>query len=261
VAKTVTTTQSVELRLKRAERHFQELQGLVTSYVTSDPYTVVRRMVGKEHIYELEFTSQPDEQIAVVAGDFFHNVRSALNYLMTGLVPSNRQAKTQFPIFDRDPFRRDPVTHKYVERDPNQRNVWKQFVKGIDPRALAYIRGLQPYARETGPNSVNMLATLNRLSNADKHRHLAIVPQILEFPEKTIDGSFTQPLGFRFVRHGTEVHRSPTTVNVEVEGTIVVLLRIGRAADQPEISAGSLLDLLVWVRAMVVEILRPYLRR
>ena len=106
---TTTAARSVELRLERANLHLSELERLVNLYTAGRPYAVSHSIEGEfaEHVYKLQFTGRPDEHISVVVGDFLHNLRSALNYLMVGLVPSARKRKTQYPLFDKDPFVRE----------------------------------------------------------------------------------------------------------------------------------------------------------
>jgi len=74
---------------------------LVTDYDLRRPYEVSDGIEGrdKEHVYRLKFTNQPDDRIAVIVGDLLHNARSALNYLMRGLVlrPGCRST-TRYPV-------------------------------------------------------------------------------------------------------------------------------------------------------------------
>ena len=211
------TITAVNLRLDRAGGHLQELMGLVASYELGKPYTVSDMIEGsdREHVYRLKFTSQPDDRIAVIVGDYLHNLRSALNYLMRSLVPSARKDKTQFPIFGRDPFARDPVTRRYIERDPDVRRRWNTYVKGTDPRALAYIKEIQPYAAGSRAGQINRLIAVNWLSNADKHRELVVTPQGLQDPERTVWLADDTPVYYNWhglAKDGTEVFRSDTPV-------------------------------------------------
>jgi hypothetical protein len=259
------TITAVNLRLDRAGEHFEDLKQLVTHYEHSKPYTVSDGIEGEdeEHVYRLKFTSQPDDRIAVIAGDFLHNVRSALNYLMRGLVPSARKDKTQFPIFSRDPFARDPVTRKYVVRDPALRRSWNTYVEGADPRVLAYIKDIQPYSVGSRTGHIHRLIAVNWLSNSDKHRELIVTPCGLEDPERIIrlpNGTAAiTPYSGR-LKDGSEVFRSPTPVNVELDGTPFVLIRVG-GSDRGEIEVDALFDTLLYVRGMIVGVLAAHLRR
>jgi hypothetical protein len=256
---------AVNLRLDRAGEHFVELNRLITAYDLSKPYTVSDGIEGKdqEYVYRLKFTSEPDPRIAVIAGDYLHNVRSALNYLMRGLVSSRAKDSTQFPIFTTDPFARDPITRKYIDRKPDSRRTWDRYVQGADPRALAYIQSIQPYAAGPRAGKIHYLSAVNWLSNTDKHRELVVTPQGLQDPGRIVwrpDGTAVSYWWQGVVKDGTEVFRSPTPVNVELDGPTLTLLRV-RGRDGGEMLITSLSDTLVYVRGMIVDILAPYLRR
>jgi hypothetical protein len=170
------TAESVNMRIKRAEKHLVDLDRLAAEYVDSKPYTVVERMEGKgkQYVYRLCRVSEPDQEIAVVVGDVLHGLRAILNYCMVGIVPSDRRRTTQFPIFTDDPFRREPNSRRYVERKPDRRRTWNSWTKGVDPQALAIIKTAQPF--KEAPNGIDTyLSLLNALNNADKHSRLAAI--------------------------------------------------------------------------------------
>ena len=98
---TTTAARSVELRIERANLHLSELERLVNLYTAGRPYAVSHSIEGEfaEHVYKLQFTGRPEEHISVVVGDFLHNLRSALNYLMVGLVPSRTKTKNPVSAF------------------------------------------------------------------------------------------------------------------------------------------------------------------
>lgn len=254
----------VELRLRRADKHLKELKGLIDAFENSSGYMVSERIEGKrkEYVYRLCFTSKPAEEIPVIVGDFLHNVRSALNYLMRGLVPSSRRDKTQFPIFGRDPFARDPVTRRYVERDPTVRRAWRRCVEGVDAPALAYLKQIQPYNVGPRQGQLHRLVILQWLSNVDKHRELIEAAFGLEHPQRTIriGGSPCCTDWTGMLRDHTEIFRSDAPMDVQIDGAPRVLIRVG-GRDGGEIFADAMGDLLLYVRGMIVEILAGYLRR
>lgn len=255
----------IDLRIQRARKHLKELQVLVGAFERADVYTVSERVEGKnrEYVYRLKFTTEPDERIPVIAGDFLHNLRSALNYLMHGLVPSNRRSKTQFPIFSQDPFARDPKTRCYVERDPDKRRAWKRYVEGVDPKVLAYLKEIQPYSKGPLDGHLHLLAALNSLSNSDKHRELIDAPFGLEHAERTIwfgDKPVWREWPGRMMRDGAELFRSEAPVKVEVDGTPRVLIRVG-GREGGEMFADGLTDALLYAKGLIIDILSGYLRR
>lgn len=104
--------------------------------------------------------------LSVIAGDYIHNLRSALDYVVTALVDASQEdlvQKHQFPIyFEQERYRRAVGTaSKARSGGPLQR------VR----HGLSLIEKFQPYHSKPDPY-FHPLAQLHRLSNADKHRHL-----------------------------------------------------------------------------------------
>jgi hypothetical protein len=121
----------------------------------------------------------PKENIlSVICGDFIHNLRSALNYIVVALVDksgANLTKKHQFPIFE------DQASYEGKIWDTTTaigRGDLGNVIYG-----LREIYDLQPFRKDPkfcvgfepgqDPMSAHPLFHLNRLSNADKHRLLA----------------------------------------------------------------------------------------
>ncbi len=260
-----TTSAAVELRLARAEKHLKELEALIGKYVDSKPYTVAERFEPKrrEYVYRLERIKEPDDEIAVVIGDVLHSLRSILNYCMAGIVPSSRRSKTQFPIFTEDPFRREPGSRRYVERKPDRRRTWNSWVKGADPQAIAVVKAAQPF-KTAPPGLDTYLSLLNALNNADKHSRLtAISDGVSNLAHLVMDlsGNFVHQgmqWDFAVLQDGTEIYRSPTRVQVQIDYRARVGIEIRQGKHFP---VGELLSLIEEVREYVVKPLTPYFRR
>jgi len=134
------------------------------------PYHVVPQIDPKTGRWLLIAKGEvPDEpvplDIGVVAGDFAHNLRSALNYLVwqlatppVGTGPGN---DTQFPIF----FDHPPRVYKLPPAD-RFRSSQNRFLAGVRDPHRAFIERLQPYHGGHRSN-LELLAILNDL---DKHR-------------------------------------------------------------------------------------------
>jgi hypothetical protein len=173
---------SWRLKADRAEKHLSELRLRIGEYVQKRPYEAVRieraRNCGEKHpgydcggSWRLQITEQPDPNLAVIAGDVIHNLRSALDHLAVALVPSSRRSHASFPIETKDIWAKQG--RRYVVHEPEPRKHWRTAVKGMPPEAVAFIESMQPY-RHSSPGQ-HLLAYLNRLENADKHRQLAIL--------------------------------------------------------------------------------------
>lgn len=168
------------LKVERAEKHFQELQGEIDRYTATHPFEAVRltgRPKCKEHRdcwrYGPRVTNQPGPSIAIVAGDVLHNARSALDHLAVALVPRSRRRSASFPIELEDIWaqRGHWWWRHYVVRDQGRRQRFASAIDGMSSGAIAIIRKVQPYNRgDKAPEHV--LYLLSKLENADKHREL-----------------------------------------------------------------------------------------
>ena len=108
------------------------------------------------------------EQAALIAGDVFHNLRSALDHLVYQLAVKatdgnpSRPNQLQFPICDH---------RKTKGRKKGFRESARRQLVDVPPFYKAQIEALQPYPRRKGdPNAA--LGLLRDFSNHDKHRLL-----------------------------------------------------------------------------------------
>jgi hypothetical protein len=256
---------AVGLRLDRAHEHLAEIEFIVQNYRDSSPYTVAETFERKsqEFLYTLRCIRDPGDQIAVIVGDVMHNVRSALNYCMAGLVsPQARRSKTQFPIFTGvDPFKRVRPGGKYLEREPGRRNLWKSWMKGVDPEAVALIEGFQPY-KTAWVDAPTYLGWLNAANNSDKHSKLNVLTSGVRNLTHAVVGlpsprAVPRPDDVMFL-DGTEIYRSKTKAVVEIRCIPEVAIKTGQSH---LLAVGELARLLDVVRHEVIAPLTPYLRR
>jgi hypothetical protein len=106
-----------------------------------------------------------EPRLGIILGDFMHNLRSALDYIVAALVRENPGAlirRQQFPIFD------DHAN--YANGAPG---MLSGVIHGRD-----IIESLQPFKR-TPPHD-DPLFILNHFSNADKHRLISGYYPLLE---------------------------------------------------------------------------------
>lgn len=106
-------------------------------------------------------------RLGVVFGDVMHNLRCALDYIVTGLADASRTQlakKHQFPVF-LDPGRyRDHVGTDQAAKPGGP-------LDGIT-HGLAEVGRFQPYHCQPDPRA-DLLWNVYRFSNADKHREAA----------------------------------------------------------------------------------------
>ncbi len=168
------------LKLERAEKHADEFKTALRPYLDSQPYKAVKcgpETPGcQQHAdcwrYCLRITQQPDPALSIIAGDFLHNVRSALDHLAVAMVPARRRSKASFPIERDDIWTKQG--RRYVIGDAERRGRFKTAVDGMSAEAKTEIQALQPYNRGAQARS-NTMYLLNRLDNADKHRQLLLL--------------------------------------------------------------------------------------
>src|SRR5262245_53829289 len=179
---------SFDLKLDRAEKHLVDLEQAIDVWVDTHPYQVSKRQETqrKPPVYRLHFTSQPPDEIAILAADFLYNVHSGLNHLAAALVPKSRRTKTMFPILWEGVWNKGPEGED--EQRVKDRGKWKSFTKGMHEDAIALIKSAQP--PDVGKDEVSTagLAVINRLRNTDAHSKLPIVAHRLLQPRGSFVG-------------------------------------------------------------------------
>jgi hypothetical protein len=154
----------IRLKIKRADKHINDLKASLRSFLDSNPYKVgiKRDPKSKKPIYYLLAIEPVPACIAATAGDVLNSLRSALDHLAQHLYlvgTGNAQGyrdKTSFPI--------SPSVKDF-------KNGLARKVEGMRQDAIDAIRSLEPYAGGKG----NDLWTLHRLNNIDKHRMIFTV--------------------------------------------------------------------------------------
>jgi hypothetical protein len=146
------------LKIGRARERLNEIDREATTFLYTQPYVVVSHKDTEPNWFTMRCRtfSAPPMSLGLMAGDFAHNLRSALDYVVYQLAAlgesgeKGRGKKTQFPIF------RDAVEYERWE---------KVYLKGVRDKERAAIRELQPFDR---PGS--LLFAIMELDDRDKHR-------------------------------------------------------------------------------------------
>jgi hypothetical protein len=169
------------LKFQRAKKHMVDINQEAMRYASSNPYSFTRiRMHDSKNEIRARFhiTNQPDPMIAVMLGDFVHNLRSALDYVVVACVPKQRRKYASFPIIFQDIFAKDK-NGEFMVKDTQLRENFNTAIEGLHQEARAIIIGLQPYdlslwGQRVDPNIIT-LGIISRLENADKHRQLITI--------------------------------------------------------------------------------------
>ena len=150
-------------KLEQARRHVSNLEKSIGSFLNSSPFktgTTVDAETKRRKYLIISAEDVPIE-IALIAGDVFQNLRSALDHLAYGLCSGSRRSKDRiyFPIAD--------SKARYEEKKA-------EWTKGMSREAKTRIDELKPYK---GGNDI--LWRLRELNNIDKHRLLVTVESYL----------------------------------------------------------------------------------
>jgi hypothetical protein len=161
------------LKFRRGRQHAQIVQLLIRPFLQSNPYRIVPEAhpeVADCVVFRAKVREQPPLEWGPIIGDVAHNWRSALGHVAWQLVKVRGDGKpsrrTQFPIFEEDPFvlpsPGDPPA--LVDKRRRARRTFKEQVGGMRDTDVALIKRLQPYNRGRGPKG-HPLSILARLSN------------------------------------------------------------------------------------------------
>jgi hypothetical protein len=135
-----------------------------------------------EYIFTAHLKEDMPFRLGVLVGDFIHNLRSALDNLVWGLVKhrgGRPTKKTQFPIFS-DEEKWDPFIAKNLPK--------------LQAEEIAALESMQPFrVADPEERKGHYLALLAWLSNRDKHRYLHPSVGFLISPAASNPGGFWNP--------------------------------------------------------------------
>jgi hypothetical protein len=156
--------EGVELKVERARGHLNAIDEAIEVFVkTAFEGTLHYGDVHtREHVLQLGPLRHPDHRLAVVVGDFLHNMRSAFDHLAYQLV--------QFPIEDGGPKTPGDKIAFPLTDNPTAFDRSKGKIRGAAPGVEAIVESHQPYN-----SGQPFLWFLHELNNWDKHRVLHLV--------------------------------------------------------------------------------------
>jgi len=271
-------TDSWWLKFKRAQHHMVDIRREAGRYAHSHPYRTVpiRQPQRYDSIqrYRLDIIEQPDPLIAIMLGDFVHNLRSALDHVVVAAThPRSKRKDAGFPISTENLWARD-TKRRYIFRDAERRKSFLRAIDGLPPQAHAIVIRAQPYQLPDRAQE-SILAIISRLENADKHRELITIGTGLAWPTiivTTPDKAIIRPPTHfgpnEFLRDGAEIQLKvpvPFTTNPEVQmefsGTAAISIKIahgGRNEPPSEFKLyGTMGKALATVR-FLLRLMEPY---
>ena len=254
----------VHLKLDRAKEHWDALNREIRSYL--DNHTIVPTAtcepLQRLYIFRVGKVQPLPARWGIIVGDIVHNIRSALDHLVTQLVIVNGQTPDRNHAF--------PVCVKSSDwrRQVEDAKPGKSALHGVAPAAVSLIESIQPFhigAQRDAERST--LAGLQRLSNADKHRLVHSVrtfigdhePQIVLDPGPPIAEVAWAKYnpgaeiieGAEIARAQLHVHRMAITPGVAVSLKMRIDVGFQGGADEPLASMKYLDHTIDQVRAFV----------
>jgi hypothetical protein len=222
-------------KIARAREDFQTIEGEVRAWFAGKLYPVIHyhdSLTGWHSVKPEPITELIPLRWPVVLGELIHDLRSALDHLITLLVIANGQTTNrgnQFPIYS---YGRDAT---WTKSDWSQRRShFRRCVSGMSSDDIAVIKSLQPYRRRRRARLPYIaLETIAEFSNLDKHQTLPAVFTVT-VPWQTYRVNVTAPPGTREV-----ARRVPTGGTVTPIGeTELFALQIDPPATSPRPFSG-----------------------
>jgi hypothetical protein len=190
-----------DFKIEWAKNHVSQIENII-KWLTTDTTKVVRPdqnpETGEYFLYVGPENPLLPRQLPLHMGDAIHNLNGVMDYLWSGLVRSI------------DPTRASKITFPRHETRTNLANALAN-PKGHDaaiqaafPQAERFILGtIQPYKGGNG----DLIWTLNKLDNINKHRLLIVTTNVIQFRgawlARSADGSvISHAAGVHIKTHG-----------------------------------------------------------
>lgn len=200
-------------KIIRAEEHLAAARAEFDFYREGDVYRLIGEFDpnGTDYVLRMELRYPPSPRFAILIGEFFNCLRSALDHLAFRMVETHAPARLADPktiAF--------PIKESRFDRRGNERPVDNLMagVAGIPEGPMTLIETNQPYHRgEDAP--WHPLAIIQNLNNIDKHRTLLLTSSMAAHGTFgfTCQGKLTRSTYIhRILKPGTEIARFDFTL-------------------------------------------------
>lgn len=162
-------TASCTAKIARAQKHAETFERQVRAWIKERPYTLVAHTntEGTRHSTFLRVKKPHDGmRWSLLAGDAFHNLRSALDHLVYAIAAHQLSAAELAEVSKKLAF---PICNT-----PNDFNSKRHRIASLSVDVRAEIEAMQPYHRPH-PELPPPLSVLRDLDDIDKHRSLHVV--------------------------------------------------------------------------------------
>lgn len=245
------------LKLERAEQQLDELEPEIRAYSQREPHRLSEEpeIDGEWMVFRyVEVREYPDPRWGVRVGEFFHDLRSALDNLVWQLVLANDKRPgfhNQFPIFTRP-------------EKPSSPSRLDAMLRGVAPDHAETIKRLQPYLGFEDDRDLKIaLGGVAEMNNIDKHRALHPATTFSEEGEGSTPEHIGGPLPESIevehtmgpVRPGAEAFRwrvlgGTTETRVAIEGRIPFDIAFGHPR--------TTLAHLDWIREQIARFVEMF---
>jgi hypothetical protein len=158
----------VRLKIERAEKHIEDLDGRIEIFRKAEPYTIGAKAHPVAEIkHTTLFISKVDpvpNDFALIAGDAIHNLRSSLDHLAWQLVETGGGSPNRYTYF---PICRTPQQYASA--------MGKGEIKSMSLRAQKALWAIQPFI-----TSDDTLLQVHDLDIVDKHRLVLTVATFVD---------------------------------------------------------------------------------
>lgn len=178
-------TEGYWLKFQRAKEHLDALYTEVQAFIERNPYEVVYHFEASAtgdvglHSARIRVRESPPARWSLLVGDYVHNLRSALDYVIWDISlrrSGDASIRTEFPIFEKQKEFAAPG------KSPQQ---WSRFsgihkLRATDGTIVMMVQAMQPFTgrdlhgRTVDP-AMHPLWLLHTLANEDKHKTLTLV--------------------------------------------------------------------------------------
>ena len=184
------TLLSPRLKLERAGEHIKTLHTEFQAYMDRDPHSLSTEVDAEGwNVVSIEIVRPMPEQLALIAGDAIHCIRSSLDHIVYAVATGSatKRRGCYWPVAMTEAEYLQPRGKAPCER-PSMR---EEGLRAVPEPIRAIVDSTQPYHGGSRAKD-HVFAVISRLDNADKHR---VVPPALavvkDFGE--VDASLVAP--------------------------------------------------------------------
>lgn len=238
-------------KLLWADKHFTKLvEARDTNFGGEWPIKHVHTAEQDEHgvWWDVQrYASTPDlsPDLALIAGDAMHNLRSALDHLVGALALLNSRSVTgqhEFPMWTNKP------TGKALTQ-----TLRREKLRGLHPDDRRAIEDLLPYNTLSSPRTKLLLA-LHQFDVVDKHRFVPPAATAERDPQLFVRGEGVKDHQFRFTEGRIEAGREQMRVRTDTKAPVGFRTIIDLEFGDPPIA----LNTMILIQDAVREVLAGF---